>query len=267
MDSTRLEHELRLAPVNLGLALPFGLEFMLNEIPVSHLQPGDVVLLNLEYEHFWSDALALGDLYGVIRVCPSCARFLSAHAAKRLLDEGIPLFTDELRQCVHSLRADRNLDKEGAALYRRHSFDQYGDFVAQWDCASRLTDASPRMVENFKIASSRLGEVIQLLNTFNQRCQKQGARVFLMYPAYPEHLFYRHAAEICRVDATLRAKLKFPILNQPQSALAPLDQFFDNPYHLRRAGVDWRTSQVIDALRPRVQFFSRYDTGRHARAF
>jgi hypothetical protein len=73
--------------------------------------------------------------------------------------------------------------------------------------------------------------------------------VALIYPAYPAPLFEKDQSTINQIDAALRQRLNFPILNQPQDAAAPIDYFFDTQYHLTKEGAEWRTSWLIDRLK------------------
>jgi hypothetical protein len=239
LDCSGVERALGRSPINLGLALPFGLEFMLNEVRPSKLRSGDLVVLNLEYEHFVGDAVGLVDVFGALWQHPVTLGCLNFATTKKLADEGFTLFTTYLRELRASTRGTAS-----PSIYRRASFDQYGDFDAQWHLAS-VIESSPRLTESWDIAPSRLKTVIELLNAYRARCRTRGVDVVFIYPAYPDRLFLSHEASIGWIDRELRNQLQIPILNTPESSLARLDCFFDNPYHMIRKGVDWRTESVI----------------------
>ena len=58
IDSNALASELRRRPINLALHAGLGLDFMLNEAR-DVMQPGDVVVLSLEYDHLFCDTTDL----------------------------------------------------------------------------------------------------------------------------------------------------------------------------------------------------------------
>jgi hypothetical protein len=121
---------------------------MLNEVPPSKLRSGDLVVLNLEYEHFVGDAAGLVDLFGALWQHPVTLGCLNFATAKKLADEGLTLFTTYLRELSASARGTAS-----PSIYRRASFDQDGDFDAQWHLAS-VIESSPRLTESWSWVST-----------------------------------------------------------------------------------------------------------------
>jgi hypothetical protein len=248
LDSERVEREMGVSPVNLGVSMHLGLNYILKEVPVSKLRKGDVVALNLEYEHFCGDPLRVFDVFHALKSWPASVLFLDAHAAKRMLDEGMSLSTLHLRKALASLWPAK---KDGTALettpYRRNAFNRYGDGVGQLDLAASLTkDATSDYT--LTAPDSGLQTAIEKLNAFGEKCAAQGVAVVFLYPAYPDCFFQRNRDAICQVRADLARHLRIPILNTPEESLAPVGWFYDHPYHLKRHGVEWRTTNVIAHL-------------------
>jgi hypothetical protein len=226
-----------------------GLDYILKEVPISKLRRGDIVVLNLEYEHFCSDPLRVSDVFNVLKAWPASVLLWNGHTAKRMLDEGLAIPTLYLTKVVESFSKPHKAGVASEANpYRRNAFNRFGDGVGQLDLAASLTDD----VTNFyglSTSDPELQTSIRTLNVFCGKCGAKGVAVVFLYPAYPDCLFHYNNVVIDNVRGELERRLHIPILNTPEESIAPVDWFYDNPYHLKRNGVEWRTTSVIAQLR------------------
>lgn len=269
LDCPRLQKESAWHAINMGLHAHLGLEYILNDFPVTHLAPGDLVILNLEYEQFTlSETEVTPDvLLAALSTRPESLAALDRPLLKLVFDEGLALPTMQSRGLVASIfqgKAERAAQQN--SIYRREAFDSLGDAVAHWNRPIPVEERRQHISGHrpLKVSAPRLEDVIHKLNEFARECRTRGADLALFYPAYPAPLFETNQAAINEIDAALRRRLNFPILNRPQDAVAPIDYFFDTQYHLTKQGAEWRTSWLIDRLKKHLALadFQRRDKNR-----
>src|SRR5438132_3489886 len=88
VDSSEVRRRLGYHPVNMGLHIELGLNFMLKEAK-SLLRAADVVVLSPEYELFGPDYAGSGEiLYTALEQHPGNIKFFSWHNLPPLLDSG-----------------------------------------------------------------------------------------------------------------------------------------------------------------------------------
>jgi hypothetical protein len=241
VDSSMMGHALGYHPVNMGLHLGLGLDFMLTEV-APFLKPGDVVLISLEYEHFID--LYYGDastLFIMLQVQPSSIHFLTFGHAVLLLDQGLMVMGSMIR---HSLRVLSGERQGEASVYQRSAFNQFGDFVAH-----HTKGPQPFPVDRYKPPThASMARVIQRLNHFHAACQRQGILVFYSYPPLVQEQMQANRAIIQDIAGQLAQQLHMPLLDTPEEMSLPVDYFFDGPYHLNVIGTGIRTSHLITKL-------------------
>jgi hypothetical protein len=246
LDSSRFKHDLSLEPVNMGVHAGLGLDYILADLPPRDLHPGDLVILNLEYEHFCLDNATADLVIDALEARPQSVFAVDARLWKRLLDDGLTWPTKSLRALVATKEA---AGPKSADPYSRSAFNEFGDVVGHLTLPVPV-DYRARRIAGAKLEPSltEFERAVSELNALADRCREHGALTAFVFPAYPKSAFVRNEAAIAWINTQLRRELHMPVLNTPEDSVAPDDYFFDTEYHLNATGVAWRTGQLIPKL-------------------
>lgn len=241
VDSERLGKGVGRHAVNLGLHAGLGEEYLLRWAEAG-LQPGDIVLVSLEYEQF-CDPLGGHTLINLIQLQPEAARYADPPELLRLvLDRGL----NELGRLpkIASLELQGVEAQRVAAPYSRASFNPWGDVVAHRGMAPR-----PQRAKFIEVCrEGRVRKAIGRLNDFARRCRVLGAVPVFSFPAVPAVSFRVPGNRLPWLGERVRAGLEMPVLSAPEeTAYGPL-AFFDTSYHLTQRGASRRTSLLIERL-------------------
>ena len=226
-------------PVNMGLHLTLGLEFMLAEIE-DDLKAGDVVVLSPEYNLFLADQ---GN-YILLQVAELRPASLAYVKWSKATDLGLNYLGRLVRRGVKGIQSRADFSNDPP--YLRTGFNEYGDMTMHWNMSPpklvrmglEFNDSSPRYMEL----------MIERLNEFHSYCRKRGVRVFLVYPPFADRHFHEQRGVVDKVQAALDKSLTIPILNRPADSVQKIDRFFDTSYHLFGDGIGVRTKEMADLL-------------------
>lgn len=248
MDSAELARRFPdYQPVNMGLHFGIGLEAMLAEIqPV--VRAGDLLILSPEYHAFGNgaDAAILTEKacyrgQGYEQLAPA-----NWSETKALLDtNALTIMRTVSHLGVHGIK-ERFRPAKRNGIYTRGSFNEYGDMVAHVNQSSTGKHRDPLFAPNY--TNNRLAASVACLNAFADHCRERGATVYYAFPPVPETELTAGQRHIHEIAQTLQRDLRIPILNRPDESCAPLDQFFDSPYHLAGTGRQRHTSHLAEAL-------------------
>jgi hypothetical protein len=251
IDSAEIGRRLGYHPVNMGLHVSLGLDFMLNEAEPS-LRAGDVVIVSPEYELFGSQHYP-GEadiLFSALEQRPANIKYFSWHNARPLLDGGYALASDILDYDMRCLSGGRdpNALEDPNNVYKRSAFNEAGDVVAHRLLPPKSVEAPSIAAE---VSPDSIRRTINRLNLFAAACQQKGIRVLYSYPTVSDPYFERNRKTLDLIAATLNQQLSFPIIDTPDEHHLPLDEFFDTYYHLLAAGIATRTTHLIERLSER----------------
>jgi hypothetical protein len=258
LDSSQIEQYLGYQPVNMGLNVALGLDFMLAEVE-PFLKRGDVVLISPEYEHFVD--LYSGDagaLFTEIELQPHSIQFLTGRNLAMLLDHGLIIAGSITRRSIdfgiRILQGEvQSKPRARQGLYQRSGFNQLGDVIAH----RNLLATQDIHVEKYRPSTpDSIERVINRLNKFNHHCQRKGILVFYSYPPLFQENLQANADMIHEIAFKLSKQLTFPLLDTPEEMSFPLDYFFNHPYHLNAFGLHIRTEHLIEKLRDQLAHVS-----------
>lgn len=242
IDSRAFE-PLGLTPVNMGLNDGLGLAFMLGEV-APQLREGDVVIVAPETHLLWTGSQN-DAVWAVLQRRPASMRCLAAAGPRALadvFDQGLHFFARKLRCAAHQASTDRDLP----SLYRRSSFDAFGDFVAHREQAGKREQAIDRPWPEPE--ALELDRSIAALQRFAATCERAGARCFLAWCPIRELQFASEADVFALLDARLRAEVELPMLERPDELAHPEQAFFDRGPHLTGEAAAARSRRLAARL-------------------
>lgn len=249
-DSVEINRRLSYNPVNMGLYVGLGLDFMLEEVEPS-LRTGDVVVVSLEYE-FYDDQFYYGledGLFLTLEERPETIRFLNLRNGEVLLNRGFNGAGRILRSSVSYMTGSAGALIGLNAVYKRNAFNQYGDLVAHRNLPSTKFELG---LFNSGDKRSTILRTINRLNRFSEACQQKGVKLFYLYPSVPQQYFKQNKELIDELAATIKQELHFQSINTPEEMSLPLSDFFDSEYHVSSSGIRKRTDQLIERLSERL---------------
>lgn len=236
-DSGILEDSLHIAPVNMGIHIGLGLNYMFEEVDTS-LNCGDVLLVSAEYSHF----LDGGPFYG---------------------DEGLTdmylvkhQWTDALHNIVESnnfnslyrlirkriKRIGMNADEIPETMEVRTKYNRYGDYVGHYDLHSPVSwDKSPTVG---RLADDKIFETVRNRVT---SLRDRGIKVVFLPPPYCRTAYDGDSVLIDKISQRL-ASIGVPYLFHPSVSVYPDSLFYDSRYHLTRDGVISHSRNVANEL-------------------
>jgi hypothetical protein len=249
LDSGLVAGQFGFQPINMGLNLEVGLQFMLDEVARS-VRRGDIVILSPEYHAFQKHYQAAPEYVARLVECrPALLGSLPFSTTQRLLDRGYLQHLGSVLRVVLKLNTEDVLwDGYVTAYNHRRAFNENGDVVTHHGVdTSKLRRGSPL---RFTFAAPELAEAaIEHLNQFQVTCVRRGARVFFSHPPYELKYFELYRPALDRLEAMLQTKLAVPMLDSPQGMVFPSEEIFDVEYHLNWKGKVHRSERMVEGLR------------------
>jgi len=235
--------ELGYAPVNMGLNDGLGLGFMLGEVE-GQLRAGDVVIVAPEPHLFWTSSQN-DAVWAVLQRRPASVACLGAagpRAVADVFDQSLHFFARKLRCAAHQMSTDRELP----TIYRRSSFDAFGDFVAHRGQPAKREQAIDRPWPG--PAGVDVDRAIAQLAAFARRCEAVGARCFMAWCPMRAAKLAEERATFELLDRRLRESVEMPLLESLDELGYPEEAFFDRGPHLRGEAAARRSAKLAERL-------------------
>lgn len=241
VNSRMIEKATGYSAVNMGLhaGIPFG--YMLYDIS-KHINPGDLVVLYPEYQHFYLDADTVSsELISVMRLNASSLAYLDTFEKWVGFVRTLPLYMQgRFKYLIYS-----GLTPEDR-VYRRASFDKRGD----------MSVSLPKQMERdvtklpFGVEADQAGQgrgFLSQIEAFSEYSSEKGACVYVLYPAITEMHFSNNDEGIAGIHEMI-SESSVEVLGQPGDFVLPPDMFFDTVYHLNDRGRTLNTQMLINEL-------------------
>ncbi|MBR7015435.1 MAG: hypothetical protein IKI12_03195 [Lachnospiraceae bacterium] len=246
VDSALLEQEFPgCTAINMGMYADLGVKFLL-DLTENELREGDIVILSPEQHtqtlSCWFGARsALQGMDGNI----SMLRYVSREDLGALIG-ALPGFTLEKLRFMST-----GEHPEGDGIYRRSSFNEYGDIASPLASSNIMPgyfDPSVTVSYDPSVLEDAFAE---RLRSYAAHAHKKGAEVY----------WYFCPANRLAVDASaspedfydfLYETLDFPILGNPANAVMDEAWFFDTDFHLNQSGRTVFTVQLIRDLKAQL---------------
>jgi hypothetical protein len=252
LNSQMIKDSLLLNPINTAIHANIGIKYML-ENTLQYLKKGDIVIFVPEYQHFcwkWdygSEAL----LRTILDTNKSNIRLLSF---KQIIN-CIPFIGNLV---LSKFKRSEYVNIEDRDIYSIYSFNQYGDTYLHWN-RQRQNIIEPDIL----VPDKYNPQVMIKIKNYSQKIKEKEALLFISYPGYQDISFQKSEGIIKKIEQEYIAS-GLTILGTPERYKMPDSILFDTPYHLIKAGVDYRTGLLIEDIRkqivindpPELEFFS-----------
>jgi len=245
IDSRRIEDELGIPVVNVGLSVGLGMDFIVNET-IDVAQEGDIIVFSITFFE------TIDGLYSLKRHTaqhyPRANHYFTFNLSEeftlhssRLRDNLLSIVYGLISSAPPSAETDDLFESE--SIYTRSGFNEYGDFTGHHGLP-QVDELDQRFTFEYSYWTG-----IDELNRLNREVEKKGAQLYYIYPAYPFSDFERNRDVLIRFDEDMRKDLEPPILGSIEDGLYDESVFFDTAYHLQQEGVSQRTEYLIELLR------------------
>ena len=171
IDSTRLENELGVPTVNMGLQAGLGLDFILTDVK-SKIVGDDLIVLSLEHEHFRQDLAAAPVLWRALELRSDQIVELGVDRWPWFLDNG-------LYPIGRIVRAPFTTRPSPEAPWSRDSLDERGDINYHRTTMGKSFPLSP---DRGRISEREIQRAIMKIKLFEEAANLQGAKVVYVYP-------------------------------------------------------------------------------------
>ena len=231
-----LKKGLGIEPVNMGIHIALGLDYMLEEVE-NKLESGDILLISPEYQHFTSEQIYNGtsdrtDMYLIQRKWDKAfVHIIETH--------NFSSFYKLLRKRYK--RRHFNTDSIPETMETRTKYNFYGDYVGHHKLpGQKLQRCDVSAGPNAQI----IAEITERINKIRQR----KVNVFIMPPPFPNIAYSRDRKNIEEVNAALlNANIGFSI--PPRETAYPLNLFYDTEYHLNEKGATLHTQKAVEIIK------------------
>ena len=244
IDSELMERALGIPVINDGLHVGLGVAPLL-EVK-KYIQPGDIIIISLEYYNF-TDATSF---YGQPQYLADWIEF----SPNRIWDIRDPIWE---MPTIYTIMLQRKVNREfqtylepttleaNRGFYTGDKFNGHGDFIGHLGEDNNVHFE----IDNSGYPISNIEEAYKFLESFNQIAQQDGAKVFYEAQAHRQtNCDMTGMKNIKGFFSRLRNKTKIPLLTDLGQLCLPDDDFYDTPYHLNARGREIRTERLIKNL-------------------
>ncbi len=233
LNSKMIKNKLNINPINTGVHASIGIRYML-ENTIQYVRDGDIVILSLEYVHFYRDYNYVSEelLRTIFDVDLSKIKLLNLQQAVNLI-KYVPKYS------FSKIKPNEYFNTIESDIYSVNSFNEWGDVDAHWGLGKRI----------FRPLKSIPGKynksIILHILEFQTEVIKRKATLFITFPGLQDVSFLNCIGQIDKVAIEFK-KHDFLTLGHPERYKIPNHMMFNTPSHLNKKGVDHRTRQFID---------------------
>jgi len=237
IDSSMLEQELGITPINTAIQATIGTYYIMDTI-LDNVQTGDILVMSIEYSQYFGRHAYGGEelLRTVMDVDRSTINKLRPNQWLNLIVYFPKYSISKIKPTEYILKENIEI-----GIYERESFNQYGDAVVHW--GHNHSDFPPydRIEGRFN------HKFIKDLLIFEQQVEGLDATLYITFPGLQETTFQIMEDQIRKVESEL-IKNGFNLLGTPDRYMITELLMYNTPYHLNREGVVYRTGLLIEDL-------------------
>lgn len=218
--------------LNLGTHASLGIRYPLDEIN-KYLRKGDILILSLEYDHFFSGG------YGGVSIWELIAHKRIISGLK--LDEFLKIAFSSLDIFKVQLNARVSSKLYGQIFtYDRRGFNEYGDYIEQNKYPIKKNLQYQKWNSNKKIDKN----FIQWLKKFVIENKKRGIEVYFIPPALEEKTGINNSKLIKRIENEIKNN-DFHYLGKAEEFFFQEKYMYDTIYHLNKEGQQNRSEKIL----------------------
>jgi len=239
LNSQEIKDSLHINPINTAIAQSLGIKYIL-ESTMPYVKKGDIVVLALEYIHFFRDwEYASENLFRTI--VDGNKKNISLLSFKQMYN----CFPYTGKFVLSKFDKNEYINVKESDVYSINSFNKYGDVDAHWDLKNRDSGlSSVGMIDTTTYNPKVIDEIKSVAN----KLQEKSCVLLISYPCIQETTFNNQKEAIRKVEKEYFVN-GFTILGCPQRYMMPDSLMFDTEYHLNKQGVERRTKLLIEDLR------------------
>jgi hypothetical protein len=233
LNSQMVKDSLHINPINTGLQGSLGLIYMMNNA-IQYVREGDIIILVPEYQQFYGETALGGEV--LLRT------IFDVNRTKRSLlniEQQITLIRYIPKYSLSKFDLTAYFNFRYDSVYGVNSFNEFGDTYTHWDLERQKVTPFGRLQGKFNHS------LMQKIIDFRSKVENRNAVLFFSYPGYQDKSYNNSIKENKRIECELK-KNDFKILGFPERYMLPDSMMFNTPYHLSKAGVDYRTSLFIE---------------------
>lgn len=246
--SDLIEQELGMKVVNVGLYAPLGSRIML-EACMDDVRENDIVVFSPEQnQETLSFSFQPKELWQAMDGNYSLLKTLDEDALKQMLGAFPEFALSKLKYMV-------NGKPELSGIYRRSSFNEYGDIAA----AGREENIMPELYDPtmmIDFTEYPKDEFIEYLNRYEERVKEKGAAFYYRFCPMNE-LAVTDEEDLDAYAAWLREEAQFSILGDPHECVLESGWFYDTNFHLNASGAVVNTYYFVRDLKAELKDASR----------
>lgn len=238
IDSKKIEKELEIPVVNLGLHAKLGLNFIINELK-DVARKGDIIVLSIEHEMTidgnrelqkttaYYNSFAYGYFQDVNSTFlnQSKMRFENCHL----------LFKKTISNIIDGVKEDK--------VYTRDGLNEYGDGMLHLDLPSKNVLGSKSIIKKNQDKRN------ELLNNFYRFGKENGIKVVFSYGAYEITEYEKNKIVLAENHLHLKNNLDMEMIMDIEDFVYPTSYFYDSVYHLNKTGRIHHTKKLIIQLK------------------
>ena len=243
IDAELVQRSLGIPVINDGLHAGLGI-VPLRELQ-EFIQPGDVIIISLEYQLFSSRDVMDGDpafLSDWIEYAPERVKFLS-NPWREIPAVYATMLQRKVNRKANTLLFGGSLD-EVRNIFVGTRYNSNGDFIGHLKQASTPRRKIP--IEPYPISAVQ-EEIFIFLRRFHQMAREKGAEVYFEAPASRKtNCENTGEAQLANFFGMFEERSSIPVLTPLHEVCLPDKYFFDTAYHLNAEGRRVRTEHLIE---------------------
>lgn len=246
--SDLIEQEFNRTVVNFGLYAPLGSRIML-ETCFDEIREGDIVIFSPEQNlETLSFSFQAKEVWQAIDGHFSMLENFNEDEIKQILGAFPAFAVSKLKYVIYG-------KPQIAGIYRRDSFNEYGDIEASGRERNIMLEGyDPTVKIDFTEKPSE--DFIVYLNSYADRVRKKGAEFYYRFCPMNESAI-ADEENFEQYIAWLQEKTEFSVLGDPHECVMESDWFYDTNFHLNESGAIVNTYYFVRDLKAELKDSSR----------
>jgi hypothetical protein len=245
IDSELMEKSLGLPVINHGLVVGLGVA-PIKELK-EYIQPGDIIIISLEYYNFLDEVAFFGYpnyLADWIEFSPKRFKYLP-NPIGEMPNMTLIMLQRKVNRQINYYLYGKTLEPM-RDIYTGDQFNSHGDFIGHLN----IDPNNQPEIDSSAYPITMLDEAYVFLADFNKYARTKGASVY--YEPQPNRQSNCKTTgynNLKRFYRTLQRESSIPVLTPLDQLCMPDEYFFDTPYHLNAEGRQFRTERLIENLK------------------